>query len=340
MLTWHTEKRLRFLGQVSSTDIAQAKATLAAFNLHPDGTCLSGYGTAEAEDTDYFNWHDRDGFVLACFTSWWNNQGREPALPAPISKNYVAYSDLTEAHVQALAAWALESAITISPGQLPMPTFPGGVPPKPPSWPSALPWPVVKPDWYPATAPWPPIGTSWGVPPLAKPADWPASIPWPPPLPGSSGYPYPPFVWPAALWPIPPTATQTLLPLMTLCPAGQHWDQTSGACQPDLPPAQARTPPATTPSTSSSENTGILLAVGGLIVLGVLGAIFASSSRSRARSNDSLNENMSDRCRSIISRTTAEERRAGYPEKQAVAIGYSKARRAGCRIPKRRRRRR
>jgi hypothetical protein len=42
---------------------------------------------------------------------------------------------------------------------------------------------------------------------------------------------------------------------------------------------------------------------------------------------------LSKRCQRIVSRTAAQEIRAGYPQKQAVAIGYSKARKAGCRVP-------
>lgn len=42
---------------------------------------------------------------------------------------------------------------------------------------------------------------------------------------------------------------------------------------------------------------------------------------------------LSRRCQQIVSRTAAQEIRAGYPRAQAVAIGYSKARKAGCKVP-------
>ena len=42
---------------------------------------------------------------------------------------------------------------------------------------------------------------------------------------------------------------------------------------------------------------------------------------------------LSKHCQQIVSRTAAEEIRAGYPRAQAVAIGYSKARKAGCKVP-------
>lgn len=42
---------------------------------------------------------------------------------------------------------------------------------------------------------------------------------------------------------------------------------------------------------------------------------------------------LSKHCQQIVSRTAAQEIRSGYPRAQAVAIGYSKARAAGCRVP-------
>lgn len=38
-------------------------------------------------------------------------------------------------------------------------------------------------------------------------------------------------------------------------------------------------------------------------------------------------------CRALVSRVISKEVRAGTPQDQAVAIGLSKARRAGCRVP-------
>jgi len=46
---------------------------------------------------------------------------------------------------------------------------------------------------------------------------------------------------------------------------------------------------------------------------------------------------LSKKCQGIVSRTAASEQRKGVPQNQAVAIGYSKARRAGCRVPSPRR---
>jgi uncharacterized protein DUF6496 len=42
---------------------------------------------------------------------------------------------------------------------------------------------------------------------------------------------------------------------------------------------------------------------------------------------------LSKKCQGIVSRVAASEQRKGVPMKQAVAIGYSKARKAGCRVP-------
>lgn len=42
---------------------------------------------------------------------------------------------------------------------------------------------------------------------------------------------------------------------------------------------------------------------------------------------------LSRHCQQIVSRVAASEQRKGVPQAQAVAIGYSKARRAGCRVP-------
>ncbi len=366
-IVWNTQKRVSMLGALPADDTLMAKSILAAWNTIEGNNISPGYGL-QPSDLDPNTWSDRDGFTLASFTTAWNlgtvtgSQGQDP-LPAPSSKNFVIWSDLTTAHLDALKTWTVQKGVTVTPGQLPQPTWPGAAPPKPPLWPDALPWPPLRPDWYPATATWPPIGSSWGTPPLTKPDTWPGGLPFPPPLPGSSGYPYPPFAWPPALWPIPPTGINpaVIFPLVETCPAGQHLDPTTGQCQPNFPvppvlcpegqfwdgsackpisPA-GRTTPATSSKSTGGENTGILLAVGGLIVLGIVGAIFASSrGGARARANEPLENPMSKRCRAIISRTAAEEIRAGYPQDQAVAIGYSKARRAGCRIPARRRKRR
>lgn len=40
-------------------------------------------------------------------------------------------------------------------------------------------------------------------------------------------------------------------------------------------------------------------------------------------------------CRALVTRVVSKEMRAGTPQDQAVAIGLSKARRAGCRVPPR-----
>lgn len=61
--------------------------------------------------------------------------------------------------------------------------------------------------------------------------------------------------------------------------------------------------------------------------------------RPSAQENPMLEENarrrrkLTRRCQGIVSRTAASEQRKGVPQAQAVAIGYSKARRAGCKVP-------
>ncbi len=307
------EKKVEFLG-ITLDEYPLAKAILAAWNGSDGNFAISGYGLQPADIALY--WGDRDGWALAAFVNWWNNSHMIPALPQPTTKNEVAWQNINDQTFYALKSWAQGKGVTVVPGQLPTPTFPS-TPPRPPAWPAGLPWPPPKPDWYPVLAPWPPVGADWGVGPLTKPPSWDTiGLPWPPPLPGSSGYPYPNFQWPPNLWPIPPTGGSAQVPApspqapwprvptpnpgnpaVPSCDPGFHYDETSKLCQPNLPnvPASQARAPGTKSTTSDGGNTGILVAVGALVLLGIGAAIFGGGSsaaaagkpRGRARENPS-----------------------------------------------------
>lgn len=293
------------VGQLTAADILLAKATLAAWQslegITAGYTFPPGYGLQPADQST--TWGDRDGYALASFTSWWNNNGKAPPLPPPTTKNEIAWSGISYQHAEALKTWALQKGVTITPGGLPSPGWPGAPPSAPAGWPTNIPWPPPRPVWWPVGMPWPPVGPSWGVPPLTEPSWWTnAGLPWPPPVPGSSGYPYP-YSWPPNLWPIPqggaqfpppippppplpvnPSAPRVPTPTpggTPTCDPGFHYDATSKLCQPNLPGARTTPPASTTSSSSGGGGTGVLVVVGALIGLGILGAIFAGGSSTK-----------------------------------------------------------
>src|SRR5262245_5151343 len=130
-MRWLESSRIQVgVGQLTSADILLAKATLAAWQTFegiPAGyTFPPGYGLNPADQTA--TWGDRDGYALASCSLWWNANGKTPSLPQPTTKNEIAWSAITYGHAQSLKQWATEKGVSVTPGQLPSPGWPGPPP--------------------------------------------------------------------------------------------------------------------------------------------------------------------------------------------------------------------
>ncbi len=103
------------LGILDATQTAQAKALLASWNATDGNQCISQYGL-QPEDVNPVAWYNRDGWVLSCFTNWWNLNHKVPALPPPGTKDGVGWVDIDQEHLTALQQWGLSKGV-INAGQ-------------------------------------------------------------------------------------------------------------------------------------------------------------------------------------------------------------------------------
>jgi hypothetical protein len=103
------------LGILDATQTAQAKALLASWNATDGNQCISQYGL-QPEDVNPIAWYNRDGWVLSCFTNWWNINHKAPALPPPGTKDGVGWVDIDQEHLTALQQWGLSKGV-INAGQ-------------------------------------------------------------------------------------------------------------------------------------------------------------------------------------------------------------------------------
>lgn len=103
------------LGILDATQTAQAKALLASWNATDGNQCISNYGL-QPEDVNPITWGNRDGWVLSCFTNWWNINHKAPALPPPGTKDGVGWVDIDQEHLTALQQWGLSKGV-INAGQ-------------------------------------------------------------------------------------------------------------------------------------------------------------------------------------------------------------------------------
>lgn len=108
------------LGALGTTDTAQAKALLASWNTTDGNNCINNYGL-EPADVDPTSWGNRDGWVLSCFTNWWNANHRLPPLLPPGTQNGVGWVDLDQVHLTALQQWGLSKGV-LNAGQVPCAT--------------------------------------------------------------------------------------------------------------------------------------------------------------------------------------------------------------------------
>jgi hypothetical protein len=147
--------------QSDMTATIKAKATLVAWSK-TDGAQSTPFPDYGATITDTMpQWTERDGIVLHAFSKWWN--ASHPSQQVPLGSGPIASAVLTQAHADALHAWAESKAGMPLPQTptAPTPTAPTPTAPTPPAATPATPTAPTMPTipGIPTIPTFPPIPT-------------------------------------------------------------------------------------------------------------------------------------------------------------------------------------